>query len=399
MATRSVNRDKRPLRSTTDQLVEQMQARIARGHWEVNRRLPTTLQMASEFSVSINTVQRALAQLQATGLIESRGRRRYVCARNSRVLVTPARQGTQVAVVQISAPLGSPLPSPHAQRWSSTIVEAIRQVLQAQELQPVLIGINATQGSMAEQYAKQFQNIRKSLLGVICFPIPGQQELLGLLDRDQIPWIAVNRPSEGACHNFVTSDFGGAGRQVGLCFGKLGFRRVLIAGPPPAESLSWLETTGGFLQSYLSLGLPLHQVDHLACNPDDEEIRFQAIQQYLKKHGPPQGMFLAGDHFALSAIRAIRQGGWQVPGNVSVVGGTGLEISRYCDPPLSTIAQPMDRLGYEAVAALSDLARAGILRIPGRIVPTPLVLRQSTQVPAALREELRRACQPGDEAE
>jgi DNA-binding LacI/PurR family transcriptional regulator len=390
---------KRASRSATDQLVERLQSRIARGQWEVNHRLPTTMEMAREFSVSINTVQRALAQLQATGLIECSGRTRRVSARTSRVLVTPARQGTQVAVVQIANPLDSPSAHRQGQRWASTIVDSIRHVLQAQEMQPVLIGMSATQGSIAEQYQKQFQSLRKTIAGAICFPLPGQAELLAMLDRDQVPWITINRPGEGACHNFVTSDFVGAGRQVGLCFGKLGIRRVLIAGPSPSESLSWLETSGGFLQSYLALGLPLHQIDHLACNPDDEEIRFEAIQQYLKKNGPPQGMFLAGDLFALSAIRAIRQRGLSVPQDVAVIGGTGLEISRYCDPPLSTIAQPMERLGYEAVAALGDMARTGMLRIPGRIVPAPLVLRQTTQVPAALRDELRRACQTSDEVQ
>ena len=43
---------------------------------------------------------------------------------------------------------------------------------------------------------------------------------------------------------------------------------------------------------------------------------------------------------ALGAIRAVRDLGLDVPGDVSVVGYDDTELMRFTDPPLTTVRQP-----------------------------------------------------------
>lgn len=62
----------------------------------------------------------------------------------------------------------------------------------------------------------------------------------------------------------------------------------------------------------------------------------------------------ASDMMALGAIRAARQRGLSVPGDVSVVGFDDSPLIAFTDPPLSTIRQPVTAMGQAAVRALLE---------------------------------------------
>ncbi|MEO7745972.1 MAG: LacI family DNA-binding transcriptional regulator [Actinomycetota bacterium] len=60
------------------------------------------------------------------------------------------------------------------------------------------------------------------------------------------------------------------------------------------------------------------------------------------------------DLMALGAIRAVRDTGRQVPGDVSVVGYDDSPLIAFTDPPLTTLRQPVQGMGEAAVRALVD---------------------------------------------
>jgi LacI family repressor for deo operon, udp, cdd, tsx, nupC, and nupG len=212
---------------------------------------------------------------------------------------------------------------------------------------------------------------------------------MATLDAMEVPWVTINHATARTSHNFVTADFPGAGRHVGWCFAKLGYERVMLLGVPLASSTSWSELVGGFTQGYLVGGMNFPGMVHVECEADNGAAVFAAVSERLKGHAAPKGIFAFGDLTSLEAIRACREVGLRVPQDVAVVGATGLEMSRYTDPPLSTIAQPLERIGYEAVNLLIEVARLGTRRIPGRVISAPLILRASVHVPDELKQVLR----------
>jgi DNA-binding LacI/PurR family transcriptional regulator len=92
-------------------------------------------------------------------------------------------------------------------------------------------------------------------------------------------------------------------------------------------------------------------------------------------------VFAANDQMALGLIRALREAGRDVPGDVSVVGFDDMDEAAHFWPPLTTVRQSFDDVGQRAVAALvseitNDRREAGAVRIP-----TELVVRSSTAPP------------------
>lgn len=65
-------------------------------------------------------------------------------------------------------------------------------------------------------------------------------------------------------------------------------------------------------------------------------------------------MICGSDLMALGAIRAIRDRGLSVPGDVSVIGFDDSPLVAFTDPPLTTVRQPVQAMGVAAVRMLLD---------------------------------------------
>ncbi len=89
-------------------------------------------------------------------------------------------------------------------------------------------------------------------------------------------------------------------------------------------------------------------------------------------------IFCANDATASGALEAIRSRGLHVPGDVALAGFDDLDFAARLDPPLTTVRQGVRQQGTEAARALVQLLDDPT-RSPRRVLlPTELVIRQST---------------------
>jgi LacI family repressor for deo operon, udp, cdd, tsx, nupC, and nupG len=89
-------------------------------------------------------------------------------------------------------------------------------------------------------------------------------------------------------------------------------------------------------------------------------------------------IFCANDSTAEGALESIRSRGLAVPDDVALAGFDDLEFAATLDPPLTTMRQGVQQQGTEAAHVLFQLLKdpeGGPRRV---ILPTELVIRQST---------------------
>jgi LacI family transcriptional regulator len=89
-------------------------------------------------------------------------------------------------------------------------------------------------------------------------------------------------------------------------------------------------------------------------------------------------IFCANDAMASGALDTIRAAGRRVPDDIALAGFDDLDFTAHLDPPLTTIRQGVRDQGAEAVHSLFQLVQhpdSGPRRV---ILPTELVIRQST---------------------
>jgi DNA-binding LacI/PurR family transcriptional regulator len=92
-------------------------------------------------------------------------------------------------------------------------------------------------------------------------------------------------------------------------------------------------------------------------------------------------VWAANDQMALGVLRALHEHGRRVPEDVSIVGFDDIEDSVSYLPPLTTIHQDFAEMGRRCVERVLDQIRGGSAEAGTALVPTRLVLRQSTAPP------------------
>jgi len=103
-----------------------------------------------------------------------------------------------------------------------------------------------------------------------------------------------------------------------------------------------------------------------------------AMERLLLNHPNVDAVFAASDLMAAAAMRVLRQAGKRIPEDVAVVGFDDSTIARTANPPLTSIRQPLDEIGHEAVSILMREMNEP-REAPREVVfTTELVVREST---------------------
>ena len=89
------------------------------------------------------------------------------------------------------------------------------------------------------------------------------------------------------------------------------------------------------------------------------------------------GICCGNDLIAIGAIKALKERGIKIPQDVKVIGFDDISISKYMDPPLTTIRQPIYEMGEEAVGMLIDVINNKEMEM-SKVLKTELIVRETT---------------------
>ncbi len=82
---------------------------------------------------------------------------------------------------------------------------------------------------------------------------------------------------------------------------------------------------------------------------------YNIMSKLIKFNKTPTAVFADSDQMAIGAIKAIKEHGLKVPEDIAVVGFDNIEIASIYEPSLTTISQPMYKIGVKAMQLLLDL--------------------------------------------
>jgi len=125
-------------------------------------------------------------------------------------------------------------------------------------------------------------------------------------------------------------------------------------------------------------------------HPMAPEIGFKPMQALLEKSRLEKSsdftaVFCFNDIAAIGAIRALKDAGLTVPGDVSVVGFDDILSAAYATPSLTTVRQPLLEMGKRGAQVLLERIANREQEYPAEIVVAPeFVVRESTG-PAAIK--------------
>lgn len=103
-----------------------------------------------------------------------------------------------------------------------------------------------------------------------------------------------------------------------------------------------------------------------------------AYRRLLSQPEPPDAVIAVSDVLAVGVLHAAHETGLHVPDNLAVVGFDGIPFTSSLNPPLTTIEQPMSKMGARSVQLLLARIRHPDTPPTHDVLPWRLVERSST---------------------
>jgi DNA-binding LacI/PurR family transcriptional regulator len=201
--------------------------------------------------------------------------------------------------------------------------------------------------------------------------------------KHSLPLILIENSMKGA-HSVNVDNFRGAfmaaehliktGRKnIGLMSGGIDINTPWGLNPAAVERKAGFEAALKKHGRVLKAGY-IEMVHRYTCAEGKE-----LLDNFIKKRIKLDAVFCsAGDAMAMGVMERARELGMKIPGDLAVIGFDDMIFSAHLSPPLTTVRQPIEKLGFEAF----DLAVAAIegrLKKEKHIILEPeLIIRKST---------------------
>lgn len=177
----------------------------------------------------------------------------------------------------------------------------------------------------------------------------------------------------------VQIDNAGAGAEAMDHLYRMGHRRIgLVTGP--AQSFVSAERLRGALSRAKKERADRDMI--VAHGDFSVDSGVVGGERLLADAKPPTAIFCLNDEMAMGVLHTARRRNLRVPDDLSIIGVDDIRYSRYTNPPLTTVAQPMREMGEHAVRVLLAILNGG--ERPAELVRLPhtLVVRSSTAPPS-----------------
>ena len=259
-------------------------------------------------------------------------------------------------------------------------LEIVRGISEAAAPRGLAVAVSEMHGQLVPDEAWTRDVLARRPTGVVAVSANLTRLQIRQLASRAIPMVILD-PSGEPTHD--TPSVGATNWNGGLVAARhlleLGHRRIgMINGP--VELLCCRARLDGYRAALDAAGVP----------PDPDLIRTAplympdgvvAATALLQIPDPPTAIFAANDLQALGAYEAARRAGLRVPEDLSVVGFDDLPLGQWVGPQLTTVRQPLLKMGMaaaELVLSLADGRRPEQDRIE---LSTSLVVRDSTAAP------------------
>lgn len=351
------------------QVTNDIKAKIASGKLRVGDQLTSQNELANEYSVSLITIKKALADLNREGVIYTRiGKGSFVSNTATHVDFTKLK-----TIGFVLKDLESP--------FFSRILASVEKKL-SEEKYNLLLSSTAGKEDREESMIQHFLEI--GVNGLIIASMSREyiaSPIIRKLHEEKFPYVVVSYIADEDI-SYVGTDHEQGAFIATQHLIKLDYKKIGYINGIHGEKGSLL---GNLRKKGYLAALKQYNV---AYNPDyeymfqlrgewnDYQSGYEIGVQFVNSSNRPEALFAFDDLSALGFEKAVLENGLQVPHDVALVGFDDIKRGVSAPVPLTTVHQPMLEIGEVAV----DMIHKKITGQPfqSRILLKPtLIIRDS----------------------
>ena len=222
------------------------------------------------------------------------------------------------------------LSGPTNENYYGTMVHLLEQRLSAQGYHSMLIRTSAE--------VRELVNATGNLAVDGAIAVDMLSQINEFRSHPTIPCVSISTCEQLAVDNVFVDLSSSVLQAIELM---LGDKRRRIAYLVTSDGMAAEAETraGAYRRAMKAASLPIEIINVLTDDLDKLETK---LKTYVQAKGCPDGLLCQNDEVAISAFRVLRELDYAVPDAVALVGCDGQRHMKYFNPPLSTIAQPLE---------------------------------------------------------
>ncbi len=132
----------------------------------------------------------------------------------------------------------------------------------------------------------------------------------------------------------------------------------------------------GFRKAMQALNLPIRK-EWIIHGQFNQQIAYREAEKLFKDDQRPEAVVCSDDYMAIGVMRKIREKGLRIPADVAVTGFDDIEIAGYIRPALTTVRQPIEKIGTLAAEALLKVLHNDVTKPIRRLLHVEFIKRES----------------------
>ena len=325
--------------------------------------LPSEVEIANQLAVSRMTANKAILSLVAGGwLIREKGRGTFVADR-------PAKALDRCILLMRPQALAGAVDD----YYHGSLYWGIRNYFQT-------LGVRVEIAPMDPGFANKFESVDDAVF-IAMNPDPNSALELSEMGKAGKPVALLGSSWEGGHVNTIDSDnLLGAALAVNHLV-DCGHQRIAFVGAGLEDS-NTIDRLRGFRVALKGRNLTLNEKDVILGRSTtglDDSSAERFVQQLLSSDRFT-AVFAAGPHLAMQILGIAQRSGVSVPDQLSIVSYDDPAFFRMTNPPLTTVAQPLEAMATKACEVVMQ-ARSYSHVEPQQVIMDPiLVVRDSSKV-------------------
>lgn len=257
----------------------------------------------------------------------------------------------------------------------SQVLKGIEDIAYKRDYNVVLLNTDFSD----ERESKSIQTLIERRAEGFCFMCHRlTEEKIQLLRKLTIPYVMISRTvSDYSDIPFVNVDNILGAYDATNHLISLGHHRIAMISGPGDDECSSLDRIKGYHQALQEARIPIRP-EYLKEGNFTYAMGEKLAMDLMELPEPPTAIFAVSDETGIGALKGVKHLGYRVPEDVSIIGFDNLEMSEFCEPTLSTIAQPMSEMGQVAIKNLIDSIEHRPVDKLQVVLPHQLVVRNST---------------------
>lgn len=228
-------------------------------------------------------------------------------------------------------------------------------------------------GGMAKSVRRM---LTRRVDGVVLMASEIETEPFEALFKNSVPLVTLDRQKTGIGLSDITTDYTGAMHQAVQHLKELGHEKIGFIGGFQGLGTSTLRL-GAFTEAMRHHGLPVHEefLRHGDYRIPGGEA---AMTDLLIRKSLPTALITANDLTAIGAMRVLRDQGFSVPREISIIGLDGIQLGELIHPTLTTLQTSRTELASLVFSALEQTNKQTPIEGRQYTMQASLVVRQST---------------------